>query len=899
MLTQIKTRLSDMPRIVWVILAGIALIATLSVVVLVIIRPFGGAFTSLNAANPSLVHPDGLVVSLAEGTGSLEVQVTTIPREVFVDDQAGQQWGAAREALQPRLTPLSPIYTVNLRGSGKALGEMAIPNGSDPLALLTLYRWEEEEGRWVSVPSTQDLARQVIVFTLQDPSQSVIAAHVQPEPLTAGVVISDGGSDLSAGYDLVFPEGVVIDSQGEFTGEPLPASAAMVLPLIDNRAGGFMAYPDPAQQTRVIDVLMPIAEAHNGLLLDFNIGQGYGDFLAALSERLRAQDKRLDIVVRGTTFDADELADLATHVDYVWLAPGDDPMLYVANGPAEEAIQRCVSRIDRAKVGLMVSGLNVEITGDVVTPISTKQALAFFGSIEPIAGYFNPDSPLVPGDNLALRLSSQVESMGFDAALGMNYLTYHEPDEQLHTIHFGSANSLSNKLAWANAYGLGAVAVHGLANSQAPAHLADGLNAFLGGQAVSPPAPMSIVWRVTGASGASLGEQEGDLSLIQYLWPAESEPGEYALSALVKNEGSEAEIGKFVASVGTQATETPTPTTTPTGAAPHATIDPNATAAPQPTAAPVTGSVAAGSFELGGQTHGMGNPGIMHQAGMTWVKFQDKWGPGDDPGGEAARIGQGHAEGFKVLLSVPGPSHPASIDYGSYISYVAGLAAQGADGIEIWNEMNIDREWPSGEISGASYVNNMLKPAYEAIKAANPNTLVVSGAPAPTGFFGGCTPTGCDDWAYIGEMRDAGAASYADCIGIHFNSGATSPSATTGHPADSGDHHYTWYYSGTTNLYYGTFGKPLCYTELGYVSPEGYGTLPGNFWWGQSITVAQQAQWLAESAVLASQSGQVRLMIVFNVDFTVWEPADPQAGYAILRPGGGCPACDALAAVMP
>ena len=37
-------------------------------------------------------------------------------------------------------------------------------------------------------------------------------------------------------------------------------------------------------------------------------------------------------------------------------------------------------------------------------------------------------------------------------------------------------------------------------------------------------------------------------------------------------------------------------------------------------------------------------------------------------------------------------------------------------------------------------------------------------------------------------------------------------------------------------------------------------------------------------------------MIVFNVDFTVYGD-DPQAGFAIIRPGGACPACDSLHAV--
>jgi hypothetical protein len=100
------------------------------------------------------------------------------------------------------------------------------------------------------------------------------------------------------------------------------------------------------------------------------------------------------------------------------------------------------------------------------------------------------------------------------------------------------------------------------------------------------------------------------------------------------------------------------------------------------------------------------------------------------------------------------------------------------------------------------------------------------------------------------------------------------------------------------NLYYGTFGKPICFTELGYLTAEGYGSLPSNFAWAQNTTVAQHAAWLAEAAVLSSQSGKVRMMIIFNVDFTHWG-TDPQAGYAMVRPGGGCPACDALAAVKP
>jgi hypothetical protein len=51
---------------------------------------------------------------------------------------------------------------------------------------------------------------------------------------------------------------------------------------------------------------------------------------------------------------------------------------------------------------------------------------------------------------------------------------------------------------------------------------------------------------------------------------------------------------------------------------------------------------------------------------------------------------------------------------------------------------------------------------------------------------------------------------------------------------------------------------------------------------------------LADAISLARSSGKVRLVIIWNVDFTYYG-ADPMAGYAIIRPNGTCPACDALA----
>lgn len=96
------------------------------------------------------------------------------------------------------------------------------------------------------------------------------------------------------------------------------------------------------------------------------------------------------------------------------------------------------------------------------------------------------------------------------------------------------------------------------------------------------------------------------------------------------------------------------------------------------------------------------------------------------------------------------------------------------------------------------------------------------------------------------------------------------------------------------NTYHGITGRPICFTELGYLTSAGLPPLPAYFNWAKDVTLPQQAAWLAQAAALASQSGLVRLLIVWNVDFSYYG-ADPQAGFAIIRPDGSCPACATLA----
>jgi len=311
--------------------------------------------------------------------------------------------------------------------------------------------------------------------------------------------------------------------------------------------------------------------------------------------------------------------------------------------------------------------------------------------------------------------------------------------------------------------------------------------------------------------------------------------------------------------------------------------------------APVARTGPVSGFSYGGHIQQLSDQTVnaMRSAGMTWIKVQVRYGQGQDPASVGGIIADAHNKGFRILLGVVGyPSELNNNNYfNDYANFVSSAAILGADAIEIWNEPNIDREWPGGQISPSRYTE-LLAISYNTIKSLAPNTMVISGAPAPTGFFGGCGGGGCDDAPFIQGMAAAGAANYMDCVGVHYNEGIVPPTQNSGDPRSE---HFTRYYGGMVNTYYNAFGRsrPLCFTELGYLTPEGYGGLPASFGWAGNTSIGEQAAWLDSAVSLAANSGIVRLLIVWNVDFNNYGD-DPMAGYALIRADGSCPACSAL-----
>jgi hypothetical protein len=891
------------------LIIGIAGLVVLVGIVVLLVWLLGGAgYTRLTPQNPSLSHPDGLRVAITSEQ-TLQVRVDSIPRELFMDGSAGEEWQTALDALPPFLDLKSPIYTIDARGSAPVMVEVAIPNDAQPYATLDLYRWDAEAGQWFLVAGHVDPAADVIRTDELPPNVAVFqtraATPLVSTILEPGQTLGEGSSALN----LVMPAGVTVNQDGSFSGAlaggwqlGVGYAVAPVVRLEDS-AAALALFSNEAALTAHRQTLVDyiVGGGYNGVAIDYRnlpeeAGGTFSQFIADLGADLDAYNRWLIVIlpqpggeVGAWDTGAYDWRAIGEAADIVMLRLPDSPGDYASGGDVAYLLSWAVGEINRYRLHIITSSLSVDEVAGVATSITYDEAISRLGTVTLETPLPEGVSTYTPDQALTFDLTGPAVPTQ-DPATGVYRYTYNGDDGQAHQVWIVTAASLRNRLDLAAAYNLGGVSIANLLADGNDAGMAEVVTEFRVARAPSFPAELVLAWQVSGPGDFA---QEGTTGLgTPFAWTASGE-GDFTVSAQL--------VGARVADRGSVAfqvapEETPTPTPAPVVVAPAATTTTEAPAA----AAPVAPAGAIGGFELGGQVNGaISHPDQMHHAGMTWVKFQVAWSPGMSPDVAAGMIESAHANGFQVLLSVTGQNKfPGAIDFDSLIPFLEGLARLGPDAIEVWNEQNLDREWPHGQISATDYVNRILAPAYNAINSVDSSIMVISGAPSPTGYFGGCADAGCDDWLYTQQMVAAGAANYMDCVGAHYNSGATSPSIETGHPADGGDHHYTWYYPGMVRAY-SVFGRPICWTELGYVTPEGYGALPGNFSWGSQTTVAQQAAWLAEAAQIGRSQGNVRLMIIWNVDFLNWDPNDPMAGYAIIRPGGGCPACDALAAVMP
>jgi hypothetical protein len=893
---------------------------SLVVAVALLVGACGGQnFTTLTTDAPVAELPEGIVVSTnpARLPANFGVQLAAIAPDTFLNGQAGRDWVAPLAALPAYLRLQSSLFQLKSRGESpdELFVALRLPADADAAAspsAYDLYAWNG--AAWEFLPSQQRGGQLVAAVPALPPAVGVFVAAAPP-PL-AFVTIEPGHAltqHAAEAVNGVLLGGVLAQADGSLGGQ-VPGvdlgGAFAVYPIVRDEPGvlaGLLA--EGETRTRHMQALLAFVHVsrYDGLVLDYagvtpELAPGFAQFVHDLAAQMHGQGKSLFVQVPPATVDGSTVSTggydwraLGASADALFISMPADPAAY-GNGWASNVLKWAVSELPRSRVRLLTSALSVESVDGQFGLIDQAAAIAPLGQVVADAA-----GELHAGEPVSVKLSGKAQALAYDSQAFAASFAYTDDNGRAHTLWLTSADTLRQRLALAEAYNLGGIVIADLLAPGFPPELLNAVTQYKVAMQAAALTQADVLWTVKNNAGTMLA-----LATAQpnqpYVYVASS-PGDYEFSANLQHGGT-AGLGSVAVRVAAQptavieATETAVPATAVVsgggGSGPTA---PSSTAAPTATRAPSGGFVppppiGAGTFQLGGQVPGfISHPAQMQQAGMTWVKFQVRGGGHD-------MISAAKGAGFKVLLSVIGDkaraTDPAYWD--EYAGWVASLAAAGADAIEVWNEPNIDHEWPAGQISAAAYTQ-MLAKAYTAIKGANGGTIVISGGPAPTGAEGAFPGRVVNDDRFMREMAAAGAANYMDCIGIHYNTGTTSPNATSG--ATLSGYHYSYYFWPMVDTYWNAFGgsRPLCFTELGYLSGDGYPPIPPGFAWASHISLGQHAQWLAEAASLAGNSGKVRLMIVWNVDFTHYS-ADPQAGYAIVRPDGSCPACAALGAVV-
>lgn len=106
--------------------------------------------------------------------------------------------------------------------------------------------------------------------------------------------------------------------------------------------------------------------------------------------------------------------------------------------------------------------------------------------------------------------------------------------------------------------------------------------------------------------------------------------------------------------------------------------------------------------------------------------------------------------------------------YADFARYVGAFVTRYRGAVShviIWNEPNLTFEWGYRQVSPAEYAD-LLRLAYAAAKAANPDVIVLAAPLAPTLEPEG-SPWGLNDLLFLEQMYAAGAAAYFDALAVH------------------------------------------------------------------------------------------------------------------------------------
>lgn len=201
---------------------------------------------------------------------------------------------------------------------------------------------------------------------------------------------------------------------------------------------------------------------------------------------------------------------------------------------------------------------------------------------------------------------------------------------------------------------------------------------------------------------------------------------------------------------------------------------------------------------------------------------------------------------------------------------------------EIWNEPNLNYEW-EGNPNPAEFVA-LLRAASAAIRQADPQAIVVSGAPSPGGDF--------DDLKFLDGMYANGAKGLMDAVGSHPYGGPWPYDHPTG--IDEAGNGYPYFRKPEAQRAimekYGDGDTQIWATEFSWLAGVPDCDFGEHTRW--QVTPQQQADYLVAGFEYAHQNWPWMGPMFVVYDFALtgrYDRCHPAAGYSILRPDPNSP----------
>ena len=366
------------------------------------------------------------------------------------------------------------------------------------------------------------------------------------------------------------------------------------------------------------------------------------------------------------------------------------------------------------------------------------------------------------------------------------------------------------------------------------------------------------------------------------------------------------------------ATSTTAPTETPVATAgPSATpVPPSPTTRPPASTPVVNPNAAMSSPDFGVQAFLWWRAEVADRdlelakdAGFNWVKQWFSWqdiegaGKGHFDWSIPDRIvDQVEQHGLKLIVRVSqDPDRPfwagkPPENAGHYADFLAAVASRYRGRIQayqVWNEPNLAREWGGNRPDPAGYAR-MLKMAYSAIKAIDPNAIVVTAGMAPTGTD---NEIAMPDIKFYDQMYQAmGGVSngYFDMLGVHAAGYAAPPElspdeAAANKPQYGGERFFAFRHVEDVRAVmerYGDQGKQVVVLEFGWTTDSIH---PDYAWHGANagIDEALKGKYMVRAYQWAAEHWRpwIALMSVIYMPDVNWTKDDEQWWWSIIGPG--------------